>query len=195
VRVLCEARPDLADQTRTQKEETDRLEVRIEQECVRVQAQYDPVAFDLRRMVAVLKINSDLERMADLARHIAKRARKLAREPDATPIPQPLADLAQTALDQVRGCVDALARYDLALAGTVIRREPEVDRQHRAVRKGLKQAIVQDPRRLDPFLRLIQVAGNLERVADHASNVAEMVVYLRKGEILRHGAGGTPDGA
>jgi phosphate transport system protein len=194
VQALCDGRPDLAAQVRVEEKEIDRWEVRIERECLRVLALYDPVATDLRRMVAVLKINGDLERIADLAQHIAKRARKLAKAPDAPPIPPPLAELARMALVQVQGGFDALARYDVALAGTVINRDPEVDRQHRAVRKGLKQAIGLDPARLDSYLRLISVAGNLERAADHATNIAEVVVFLKEGQIIRHGAGDAPSG-
>jgi phosphate transport system protein len=194
VQALFDARPDLAAQVRVEEEQIDRWEVRIERECVRLLTLYDPVASDLRRMVAVLKINSDLERIADLAQHIAKRAKKLAKAPDPLPIPTPLADLARMALGQVRGSFDALARYDVALAGTVIHGEPAVDRHYRAVRKGLKQAIRQAPEQLDTYLRLIQVAGNLERAADHATSIAEVVIYLKEGEIVRHGGGAAPAG-
>ena len=192
VKALCESRPELAAQVRIEEEQIDRWEVRIERECVRVLALYEPVATDLRRMVAVLKINSDLERIGDLAQHIAKRAKKLARYPDPLPIPQPLVDLARMALDQVRGAFDALARYDVPLAGTVIGRDAEVDRHYRVVRKELKRAIGQDPNELDAYFRMIGVAGNLERAADHATSIAEVVIYLKKGEIIRHGSGDGP---
>lgn len=192
VKALCEARPELAALVRIKEEEIDLWEVRIEQECLRVLALYEPVASDLRRMVAVLKINSDLERIGDLAKHIAKRAKKLAQAPDPIPIPQPLADLARMALEQVRGGFDALARTDVALAAAVIDRDREVDQQHRAVRKELKRAIRLDPQRLDSYLRLINAAGNLERVSDHATNIAEVVTYLKEGQIIRHGGGDAP---
>jgi phosphate transport system protein len=194
VQALCDARPDLAAQVPADEKQIDRREVQIERECVRLLALYDPVASDLRRMVAVLKINSDLERIANLAKRIAKRARKLAKAPGPLPIPTALADLARMALGQVRGSFDALARYDVALAGTVIDGEPEIDRRHRAVRKELKGAIGQDPRRLDTYLRLIRVAGNLERAADYATSIAEVVVYLKEGEIIRHRGGEAPAG-
>jgi phosphate transport system protein len=192
VKALCDSLPDLAAQVRIEEEQIDRWEVRIERECIRVLALYDPVASDLRRLVAALKINSDLERIGDLARRIAKRARKLALDAPALPIPRALVDLARMALDQVRGSFNALARDDLTLAGTVIRREPEVDRQNRTVRKELKQAIAQHPQQLDQYLRMIHVAGNLERAADLAAGIAEVVVYLKEGEIIRHRGGQAP---
>ena len=94
IKALVDARPDLAAQVRVEEQQIDRWEVRIERECVRVLALYDPVASDLRRMVAVLKINSDLERMGDLAEHIADRVRKLAEKPQAMPIPQEMESMA-----------------------------------------------------------------------------------------------------
>jgi phosphate transport system protein len=188
VKALCEARPDLAAQVRVEEKQIDRWEVRIERECVRLLALYEPVASELRRMVAVLKINGDLERIADLARRIARRAKKEAKASDPMPIPLPLVDFARMALDQVKGGFDALARQDVALAGDVIGREPEVDRRYREVRKELKRAISLDAPRLDSYLRLISVAGNLERAADLARSIAEVVIYLKEGEIIRHGA-------
>jgi phosphate transport system protein len=163
-----------------------RWEVQIERECVRVLALHQPVASDLRRVAAVLKINADLDRLSELARHIAKRVKKLAGDPQAVPIPQALEDLAREALDQVHDSLDSLTRSDVALARAVIAADQRVDRDYRAVRKQIKPEIARSPERLNTWLRLVNTARNLERIADHAANIAESVIYLKQGEILRH---------
>jgi phosphate transport system protein len=186
VHALCDGHVEQADQVKRQKRHVDRWEVQIERECVRVLALHQPVASDLRRVAAVLKINGDLHRLGDLARHIAKRVKKLAADPRATPIPQPLEDLGLEALDQVHGSLDALTRCDVALAQSVIAADQRVDRDYRAVQKQLKQEIALSPERINSLLRLVNTARNLERIADHASKIAEAVIYLKQGEILRH---------
>ena len=108
VRALRDGRGDLADAVRCDESAVDRWEVRIERECLKVLALHQPVASDLRRVAAVLKISGDLERMGDLARHIAKRVRKLADDPLAFPVPDPLETLAVRSLAQVREGLDAL---------------------------------------------------------------------------------------
>src|SRR5262245_20371807 len=120
IHALCDGRTDLADQIRLQKPAVDRWEVQIERECVRVLALHQPVASDLRRVAAVLKINGDLERLADLARHIAKRVRKLATDPRAFPVPQPLENLALESLTQVHASLDALTQANVDGAQAVI---------------------------------------------------------------------------
>ena len=186
VHALRDGRVDQADEVKRQKRLVDGWEVQIERECVRVLALHQPVASDLRRVAAVLKINGDLHRLCDLARHIAKRVKKLATDPRATPIPQPLEDLGLEALDQVHGSLDALTQSDVALAQSVIAADQRIDRDYRAVRKQLKQEIAVCPDRINTLLRLVNTARNLERVADHAAKIAESVIYLKQGEILRH---------
>ncbi len=186
IRALCDGRADLADEVRGAERAVDRWEVQIEHECLKVLALHQPVASDLRRVAAVLKISGDLERMGDLARHIAKRVKKLTDDPLAFPIPQPIEGLATEALSQVRQSLDALTQGDTRLARDVIAADRQVDRQYRAALKDLKQSIRQHPDRVDNWLRLINTARNLERIADHASNIAESVIYLKDGDIIRH---------
>jgi phosphate transport system protein len=186
IHALCDGRVELADKIRLQKPAVDRWEVQIERECVRVLALHQPVASDLRRVAAVLKINGDLERLAELARHIAKRVKKLAADPLALPVPQPLENLGLEALTQVHDSLDALTQANVARAQAVIAADRRVDRHYRSVLKMLKLEIVQYPERINTWLRLVNTARNLERIADHASKIAEAVVYLREGEILRH---------
>jgi phosphate transport system protein len=186
VQALRDGRVDQAQEVKRQKRLVDRWEVQIEQECVRVLALHQPVASDLRRVAAVLKINGDLHRLCDLARHIAKRVKKLAADPQATPIPQALEDLGLEALDQVHESLDALTRSNVTLARSVIDADQRIDRDYRAVQKQLKQEIVVSPQRINTLLRLVNTARNLERIADHAVKIAESVIYLEHGDILRH---------
>jgi phosphate transport system protein len=183
---LCDGRSELASELKGRKRAVDRWEVQIERECVRVLALHQPVASDLRRVAAILKINGDLERLCDLARHIAKRVKKMAADPRAFPIPQPLENLAMEALSQIRDSLDALTQADVSSAHAVIAADQRVDRDYRAVQKLLKVEIVRDPDRIDTWLRLVNTARNLERIADHAANIAESVIYLKQGDILRH---------
>jgi phosphate transport system protein len=186
VRALCDGRADLAAEVKGGEKAIDRWEVQIEQECLKILALYQPVASDLRRAVAVLKVNIELERMADLAEHIAKRARKRANTPQAVPIPQELETLAMEALGAVRSSLDALAQTDSDLARTVIAADRRIDRHGRTVLRELKQVIRENPDQVNSCLRLINTARNFERVADHATNIAEAVVYLKEGDIIRH---------
>lgn len=186
VRALCDGRADLAAEVRGEELTVDRWEVQIERECLKVLALHQPVASDLRRVAAVLRINSDLERLGDLARHIAKRVKKLSADPHAFPIPEQLESMAMEALAQVRDSLDALTKSDADLARTVIAGDSGIDRHYRVVLKDLKQQIRRDPERIDDWLRLINTARNLERIADHATNIAEAVVYLKEGDIIRH---------
>jgi phosphate transport system protein len=186
VRALCEGRTDLAEEVRGEERVVDRWEVQIERECLKVLALHQPVASDLRRVAAVLKISGDLERMGDLARHIAKRVDKLAADPLTFPIPPTLEALATEALAQVRDGLDALTGCDAAHARAVIAADDAVNRRYRAVLKGLKQSIREHPDRIDNWLRLVNTARNLERIADHAASIAESVIYLKEGDIIRH---------
>ena len=189
VHALCDGRVELADEVKRQKRLVDRWEVQIERECVRVLALHQPVASDLRRVAAVLKINGDLHRLCDLARHIAKRVKKLAGDPSAVPIPQPIENLGLAALGQVHNSLDALTQSDVSLAQAVIASDQRIDRDYRAIQKQLKQEIARNPERIHTLLRLVNTSRNLERIADHAANIAESVIYLKHGEILRHRPG------
>jgi len=186
IHALCDGRVELAAELKDRKRAVDRWEVQIERECVRVLALHQPVASDLRRVAAVLKINADLERLCDLARHIAKRVKKLAGDPEAFPIPQSIENLAVEALAQIHDSLDALTQSDVARAQAVITADHQVDRQYRAIQKQLKLEIVRTPERINTWLRLVNTARNLERIADHAAKIAESVIYLKEGEILRH---------
>ncbi|GAC1466000.1 MAG: hypothetical protein NVSMB9_06120 [Isosphaeraceae bacterium] len=124
--------------------------------------------------------------MGDLARHIAKRIKKLADDPTAFPIPQQMEAMATDALAQVHQSLDALTQCDTDLARVVIAADRQINRHYRTVLKELKQSIRQAPDRVDHWLRLINTARNLERIADHASNIAQAVIYLKEGDVARN---------
>ena len=177
---------ELAEELKHQKRTMDRWGIQIERECVRVLALHQPVASDLRRVAAVLKINGDLERLCNLAHHIAKRVKKLTDDPEASPIPQPLENLAILALSQIRDSLDALTQSNVTRAKAVIAADHQVDLDYRAIQNQFKSEIVRNPERINTWLRLVNTARNLERIADHAAKIAESVIYLKEGEVLRH---------
>lgn len=186
VRAICDARADLAAEVTGGEGAINKLDVEIERECLKILALHQPVASDLRRVAAILKIDRDLERMADLAEHIANRAKKLAREIPPIPIPHELEVMALEVLAQVRECLDALIQCDARQAREVIVKDRGIDRRRSVVLRELKEGIRRDPDRLNSWLRLINTARNLERVADHATNIAESVIYMKEGDIVRH---------
>ena len=194
ITALCRYRPDLAAQVKTIEREIDRREVAIESECFRVLALFEPVASDLRRVLTILRVNRDLERIGDLAARIAKRAKKLAHEPSPVPIPEPLEALAEAAMLSVRGAMDSLTKCDAESGRSVIAEDCRLDQYRRTVRAGLKQAIRQDVEHVEDWLHLMDVARHLERVGDHAAAIAKAVIYMKEGQVLRHGNAARPAG-
>jgi phosphate transport system protein len=169
----------------------DEQEVEVEEECLKILALYQPVAGDLRFLVAVIKINSELERIGDLASNIAERALSLTQE---HPVPVPagfpvMADRAEAILERA---LDALVRQDPATARDVLCADDEVDRLYRELIEELKASIRADIDHLDALVLLFSVARYLERLADHATNIAEDVLYMVEGEIHRHQVPDTP---
>jgi len=186
VAVLCEGHLDVVPEIKRLEKDSDSAEVRIEQECLRVLALFEPVASDLRRLATVLKVSRDWERIADLAARIARRARKLARSDDGVLIPEQLKSLARDVLAQVRAGYEALASRDAQGARAVIDGDQAIDRQYRRLRGELKESLRQHAGQLDAWLQLLSTARHLERIADHATDIAEMIVYLQEGVIIRH---------
>ncbi len=185
VGALCSGQTELAVEVVAEERDLDDREVEIEQACVRVLTLYEPVASDLRKVGAILKINKNLERMADLAVHIAKRARKMARDPDAVPASEALCTLAAAAVASVHEVLAALSDTNTAAAHSIFARDREIDRLYRIAINELKQSIRRDPERVNVWLRLINSARNLERIGDHATNIAEAVLYVSEGVIVR----------
>jgi len=187
VLAVREGRVELVAEIKEQEEDSDRREVEIEQEALRILALFEPVATDLRRMATVLKVNRDWERIADLSLRVARRARKLVRKHPEIVVPDGIKDLAGAVLEHVRAAQGVLTRGDSAAARQVIADDQKIDDAYRDVRRELKALAAADPARLDGWLLVLSSARNLERIADHATGIAQTVVFLQEGRIIRHG--------
>jgi phosphate transport system protein len=195
VRSFLEFNPELACEVFDAEQEINASEVAIERACVRVLALYRPVGTDLRQVAAAFKANADIERMADLAAHIAKRARKRSQESDPAPIPPNVVYLAVLAIAQVRDGIAVLTTRNSRVARLVVEADRRVNKQLREVVKQLKGEICRRPDQLDSWFRIMNTARNLERAADHASNIAKAVVFLTDGDIMRHSSGSSRSSA
>ncbi len=161
----------------------DLLENEIQEECLKILALHQPVAADLRRVAAVFSITTDLERIGDLAVDIADRAAALA---DATlPTPDRIDRLTNVVTVMVRQAIEAFLQHDSRLAARVIGLDDEADQLHAEVIAELISGMKADPAAVDAGVSLFSVARHLERIGDHATNIAEDVVYLVEGEIIR----------
>jgi phosphate transport system protein len=168
-------------------DEIDRWDVRIEEECLKILALHQPVADNLRRVAAVMKIAWELERVADVAVNIAERAAGLAGAPEVH-VPEKLNHMAQVALDMLRLSLDAFVAQDSRLARDVCGQDDIVDALNREIIDELLMMMKGSPDLVEPALQLFSASRHVERVADHATNIAEDVVYLVEGEIIRHRA-------
>jgi phosphate transport system protein len=166
----------------------DAFEIEVEEECLKILALHQPVAADLRYVVAVLKINNDLERIADMAVNITKRAKYLDPEVCAG-LPVDLNSMLTTTLQMVSKSVDSLVNHDVALAYQVQEDDDAVDQFHKATYEAVYEGIKGNPSKVKEFISLLSVSRNLERIADHATNIAEDVIYMIEGDIVRHGGG------
>lgn len=185
VNSLTKRQRELADQVIGMDAEIDRREVRIEEECLKMLALHQPVAGDLRRITTMMKINNDIERMADLACNIAERAHSLAPNPDF-PIPELIKEMVSLTIGMVRDGLDAFVNLDIDLAYQVVRRDDRVDAMNVTVIEKISQLMESKPEWVSPGLHCFSAARHLERIADHATNVAEDVVYMVNGVIVRH---------
>jgi phosphate transport system protein len=160
-------------------------EVELEEECLKILALHQPVAADLRFIVAVLKINNDLERIGDLAANIADRVIDLKH---CTPYEMPfdLGKMANKADLMLGKSLDALIKFDFHLANEAIELDDEVDQMHKESFAMVKEKIRQNPEQLDHLISYLSISRYLERIADLATNIAEDVVYLITGKIVRH---------
>jgi phosphate transport system protein len=165
----------------------DAMEVEVEEECLKILALYQPVAADLRFVVAVLKINNDLERMGDLARNIAKRVTQLEGG-DPYDLPPEIRTMATQAQEMVRQCLDAVVKRDPTLARQVREEDDIVDEARQRIQRRVLQGIKERPENVENLLRINSVAKHIERIADMATNIAEDVVYMVEGDIVRHRA-------
>jgi len=185
IRSLVERDSDIAKKVIKRDHEINALDVQIDEECTRLIALRQPKARDLRFIITTMKITTDLERMGDLAVNIAERALELNEEPQLKPyidIPR----MAEISQDMVRDALDAFVRGCTKLPYEVIKREDEVDDLTEQVFNELLIFMMRDPKTVTRATRISYVAKYLERIADHATNIAEMVLYLCQGKMVRH---------
>ncbi len=185
VSALCERRYDLVSSVLSQDDVVDKKEVELEEECLKLLALHQPVASDLRRITTILKLNSDLERIADRACNIAERADSLQSFP-YFPTPEELSTMAENATEMLRLALDAFVNSDTKTAARVLQLEARVDAQNREIILELQVLMKQDLTLVEPALHVFSAARDIEQVADHAENVAEEVIYMINGEIIRH---------
>ncbi len=166
-------------------EEIDQLEKQMDKDGVDILSRFQPVASDLRRVVSAMKLSSNLERMADQATSIARRARKLNQHPPLTEV-ELIRPMHEHAMSMFKDSIDAFVREDVDLGCAVVQRDEDLDELNGTVSRKLIDRMAEDPEQLRGYLNLIFVARALERVGDHATNMAEEAVYAAAAEDIRH---------
>jgi phosphate transport system protein len=185
ISAVVDRRADLAQQVNAGDDKIDAKELEVEDECLKMLALHQPVASDLRFIITVLKVNSDLERMGDLAKNIAERALDLVKQPPIEGA-QDFRRMAERVRRMVHECIDALVQRDVDLARKVCLDDREVDEENKRRFAQMQDVMRKDPATVERAVHLLSVSRHLERIADHATNVAEDVVFLVDGEVIRH---------
>ena len=185
VRSIQERDSELAEKVIEKDLKIDQDEVDIEEDCLKILALHQPVAIDLRFIVTALKINNDLERIGDLSVNIAERSLFLSRQKPFD-IPFDFDLMAEKAQMMVRNGIKALVEMDVDLANEVCAMDDEVDSINRQMYDLVKQSILKQPELIESLIHLLSVSRHLERIGDHATNIGEDVIYMVKGEIVRH---------
>ncbi|MBI4480513.1 MAG: phosphate signaling complex protein PhoU [Acidobacteria bacterium] len=178
-------RAEIAAQVMEGDKQVDTAEVELEEECLKLLALYQPVAEDLRFITAVMKINNDLERMGDEAVNIAEHASFLARN-NPISVPPQLSAITAAAMRMVRESLDAFVQGDVQAARRICAEDDEVDGLNREIINAVWRMMQEDPQTVERATHLFSVSRHLERIADHATNIAEDVVYMVEGKIIRH---------
>jgi len=183
---LTDRRPELADSVLEKAAEIDKLEVKIEEECLKIMALHQPVAVDLRFLVVVLKVNNDLERMGDIAENIAHRSLFLNAH-EALPLPAAFTEQLPGYIKKMtRSALDSLIKVDVVLAGEVIDMDDKVDNIHRQMYAELQSLMKRSPDFVERAVQNLSCSRNLERIADLSTNIAEDVIFMVEGEVVRH---------
>lgn len=178
--------PDIAEEIIKADHEIDEMEVEVEEECLKALALYQPVAADLRFIVAVIKINNDLERIADQAVNIAQRIQLLAMKGKGEFIFD-YSSMAKKAMFMLKNSLDALVNLDIDLAYDVLQMDDEVDEIKNQAYDQIKVEMRKTPDQIGSLINLLLISRHLERLADHTTNIAEEVIHMIEGEIIRHG--------
>ncbi len=176
---------ELAEEVIKGDDQIDQMEVEIERRCIRMIALYQPEAVDLRLIMGIYKIVSDLERIADEAENIAERSILLAQEPPLKPYVN-LTLMAANVKSMIEDAVLSFFQRDISLAKKVIERDDMVDELYHQVQRELITYMLEDPRNIKRSMHLSFIARHFERMADHAENIAEMTIYWSEGEMVKH---------
>jgi len=182
---LVERSPDLAQEVMQGDDRIDQKENKIEEDCLKLLALHQPVAADLRMIIGVLKVNNDLERMGDLAVNIAERATYLASN-EALNTGVDFPRMTEGVRSMVKGSLDALVNQDPQQARRVLEQDNEIDDLHREIFKILQDSMRQDPNNVERAVHTLSASRYLERIADLTTNIAEDVVFMVEGELIRH---------
>jgi len=184
--VLADGDLLLAEQVINNDHRVNRFEVELDEACTHFIARMQPAAADLRMVMTVIKTITDLERVGDEAKKIAKMARSIhsAETPHEPRVE--LRHCAEVAVAMLRKALDAFARIDLVAAAQVVRQDKEVDAESRAIMRQLATFMMEDPRTISRSIETIFIAKSIERIGDHAKNISEYVVYMAKGRDVRH---------
>ncbi len=185
ITALVDRRPELADEVLTGDDAIDECEVAIEVECQKILALHQPVASDLRVILTILKVNNDLERAGDLAANLAERASDLCAKPPLK-FPAELERMAVKTRALLRDSLDAFVQQDTRLAREIRERDDEIDELNRQVFVSGEVAMRADVGTIHRHLQLLSCARQMERIADLATNIAEDVVFLVEGTVIRH---------
>ena len=186
IRALVERRPSLAEEVIKSDDEMDQLELDVDNQCYQILALEQPVARDLRFIATALKIVRDIERIGDIAVNIAERANELIQEPEMKRLID-LPIMAEAAQRILKESLDAFVNSDAELAEKVIRDDQFVDDCYEQIFRELLTYMMEDTKYISRALKVIFIAKHLERVGDHSSNIAEMVIFLVRGQDIRHG--------
>lgn len=176
---------DIANKIIATDKKIDEFEVEIEEECLKVLALHQPVAVDLRFITAIIKINNDLERIGDEAVNIAERVIYISSRIPVK-VEFDYKEMGEKTINMLKGSLDALVKLDVDLAYKVIFKDDDVDKINREIYERVRESISKNPDRSGYLLNLFSISRYLERIADHATNIAEDVIYLVEGVIQRH---------
>jgi phosphate transport system protein len=182
---LKQRRKDLAEEVQEGDEAINERENLIEEECLKILALYQPVATDLRFIITALKVNNDLERIGDLAANLAERAQQLA-DLDPIPVPESFDTLVTSVQEMVRDSLNSLVNMDAALARHVCEMDDVADEMHRKMYSSMQDLMRTNPSTIEQAICTLSASRQLERMADQATNIAEDVIFLVEGEIVRH---------
>lgn len=182
---MVERDADLAREVIARDREVNHLDILVDEECLKVIALHQPAASDLRFVTTALKVDTDLERIGDMAVNICERALELNQEPMLKPYID-IPNMAKEAQQMVHTSLDAFVRRDTVLARQVIEEDDVVDGYAHQLYRELLSFMIEDPKTISRATRILLVSKYLERIADHATNIAEMVVFMVDGKMIRH---------